>query len=58
VSDIEAVIAHARRQGIDTSQTSSVPMVKTLMITDPTETTLLNGRSSHANRRQGGDRAR
>ena len=35
VSDIEAVIEHARRLGIDTSQTSSGPMVKTLMITDP-----------------------
>jgi hypothetical protein len=35
VSDIDEVISHARALGIDTSQTSSGPMVKTLMITDP-----------------------
>jgi predicted enzyme related to lactoylglutathione lyase len=35
VSDIEEVIAHAQKLGIDTAnKTSSGPMVKTLMITD------------------------
>lgn len=35
VSDIDEAISHARGLGIDTSQTSSGPMVKTLMIADP-----------------------
>lgn len=34
VSDIEEVVAHARKLGIDTSNRSSGAMVKTLMITD------------------------
>jgi len=35
VSDIDEIIARARKLGIDTSHTSSSPKVKTLMITDP-----------------------
>lgn len=35
VSDIEEVVAHVQRLGIDTSNTSSSAMVKTLMIADP-----------------------
>jgi predicted enzyme related to lactoylglutathione lyase len=35
VSDIDEIIARARKLGIDTSQKSSSPRVKTLMITDP-----------------------
>jgi hypothetical protein len=35
VSDIEEVVAHARKLGIDAKQRSSSAIVKTLMITDP-----------------------
>jgi predicted enzyme related to lactoylglutathione lyase len=35
VSNIKEVTAHAQELGIDTSNTSSGAMVKTLMITDP-----------------------
>jgi predicted enzyme related to lactoylglutathione lyase len=35
VSDIEEVVAHAQKLGIDTSNRSSGAMVKTLMIVDP-----------------------
>ncbi len=34
VSDLNAVVAHAKNLGIDTSQTRSNAMVKTLMIVD------------------------
>jgi len=35
VTDIDEIIAHAQKLGIDTSHKSSSPRVKTLMITDP-----------------------
>lgn len=35
VSDIEEVVAHVQKLGIDASNRSAGPMVKTLMITDP-----------------------
>jgi predicted enzyme related to lactoylglutathione lyase len=35
VTDIDEIIERARKLGIDTSQKSSSPKVKTLMITDP-----------------------
>jgi len=35
VTDIDEIIARARKLRIDTSHTSSSPQVKTLMITDP-----------------------
>ena len=35
VTDIDEIITRARKLGIDTSQKSSSPKVKTLMITDP-----------------------
>ena len=35
VSDIDQAIERAQELGIDTTQTSTGPMVKTLMITDP-----------------------
>jgi predicted enzyme related to lactoylglutathione lyase len=35
VSDIDKIIARAQKLGIDTSQKSSSPKVKTLMIMDP-----------------------